>query len=104
MTNLTATIVVLLSTNWVAVDTLQGRKEVGVVVENTYVRTVESIYHQTNVAPKVERSWAEQSTNDWLRSSRILGQANVREPLPVIAWPTNWSGRQFIILTNASPL
>ena len=81
MTNLTASIVVLLSTNWVPVDTLQGKKEVGVVVQNTYVRTVEDISAGRESAPG-SRFWTNfysKQTNDWLRESVVVGQANVRD-------------------------
>ena len=91
MTNLTATLIVTLSTNWVSVPTLQGNKEVGVVVRNTYVRTVEEIEKPAGEY-LTEVSTA---TNDWLRSSAIVGQGMVREPATIFA--TNWSRMPILI-------
>lgn len=40
MTNITATILITVTTNWVSVDTLQGKKEVGILIENRTARVV----------------------------------------------------------------
>lgn len=55
-----------LQTNWVSVTTLTGSKEVGVVIQNTHVRTIHN-----------------GETNDWVRESKIVRQENVREAASV---------------------
>jgi hypothetical protein len=73
VTNVVATILITVTTNWVAVDTLQGRKEVGVLIENRAARVVYM-----------------GKTNDYPQSSFVIGQAYVRDCAPQNTLTTHW--------------
>lgn len=79
-------LVITLQTNWVPVDTLTGRREVGIVVSNTYARVMWNC-----------------KTNDYVQESVVIGQPLIRDQymptnrfLYIPSW-TNWTN--FIIPT-----
>ncbi len=67
MTNLTATLVISLSTNWVALKLPTGEdKEVGIVIESRHARVVFG-----------------NKTNDYLQGSWVIGQPALRDAMPI---------------------
>lgn len=68
-----------LQTNWVPVETLTGKREVGIVISNTYAR--------------VMWNW---KTNDYIQESVVVGQALERE----FQWPHYPTNVNIIIMPS----